>query len=416
MAIVAVPALTNSIASNLGNLLVLPLMQEFDLPRSKILLYLNAETLFMGALGPVAGWLLVRFFPWKVVLTGAAILGVGVLSLAFTATFAQFALIYVLALGVGAALAGSIAGQTLAVRSFPDFLGRVVGAQMVTQAILGVGLPMLIGFLTPEFGWRVPTIVVGIALLVLQPAMVLLFLRRRSSSVDQAHQQAASGSGSATTSSFRESFVYLRYLPFWLLVVATIPHVALVWTLLGNLIPHLHDGGVDFKQASVVFSFMSASAVVGAIVLGYVADRFSPAIVLVVVGCTSIAGCTLLLTDAGFYLTSAAAMLVFFGLGGIQPSLSTSVKLLFGQVEYPRVVGLIAVFNILCTFAPAAAGWMRDVHGDYQIAFGALLVLVSLALLSALRLATMKMKSLGGSASHVSDLRRPIGIDTEATG
>lgn len=368
-------------------------MQEFDLTRSKTLLYLNAEALFVGAMGPVAGWLLVRFVPWKVALTGASILGAGVLTLAFTSTFQQFALIYFVALGLGGALAGTIAGQTLAVRSYPEILGRVVGAQIVTQAILGVVLPMLIGFLTPKFGWRVPVMTIGIALLVIQPVMVLLFLRRKQAAPSVESKPAAGAAAAANSSSFQKSFSYLRYPLFWLLVAAVVPHIALIWTLLGNLIPHFHDGGIGFQQASVVFSLMSVAALLGASSLGYVADRFSPAVVLIITGCTSTVGSILLLIDGGFYLTSAAAMLIFYGTGGLQPSLSTSVKLLFGQLDYPRVVGLIATFNILCTFAPATAGWSRDVHGNYDFAFSALIVLSALALVSALRLARLKMKT-----------------------
>jgi len=284
---------------------------------------------------------------------------------------------------VGAALAGVLPCQSLAIRLFPSHVGKISGLMMVALSVTGVVLPIVVTPLVLAVGWRMALAAAGAVIFVVIPLLAILFMRERT--------PAASVDSPEPAAEPLPAGGFMRTRGFWVIWIAIFPMMATSTAVQANLLPILADHGVGPRDGSFILSGLAVGSAVGATLFGWLADRADPRLVLG--GAVGLMAAALVAYSGSGGLPVAAAATVVLGVagGGLLPLMSTFTFRQFGGA-YAPAYGLLNSFLLPYMFAPPLIGLVRDKTGSYAPAFiGALpLLLLSAAAVWLLRHATAR--------------------------
>lgn len=382
---VLVPGVLGGIPG-LANFLVLPWMAEYRASRTTVIFLIELGMLAMYLVTPLLGRVLLKVQPWVVMLCGALIASAGLLAASAGPTLGVTAAGYIAAHALGLGLCGLLTSQTIVVRRFPDRLGKVSGAQTVALAAMNVILPLVIAPQIVRHGWRPVVAGCAITLLVTLPILIVLFLREKRGSVAAAAVTGQQPDHSAIDPASIPTTLQILAMPaFWLLVAAVIPIAIVAQSLAVNIIPFFAERGVGAQQASYVLAGIGAASAVGAVAIGAVVDRASPALVMAAIAAVSMLGLSAVALRIG--PPAIPLVVMFLGLAGMAPTLFVGVRRLFGNAVYSPIAGLVGPFLLISAFSGAGAGWLRDRLGTYQSVFAILAALMFLSLIASLALA-----------------------------
>ena len=346
-------------------------MSAFGKSRGEIMLIYSVSGLLMTLMMSVVGWLLTRIAAWRLIVAGAVLLGGGLIVASMLRDYIAFAVVYVLAIGIGVALAGIIPGQTIAIRLFPRHVGAIGGLIMISLAGVGTIFPLVLAPLKAAIGWRGALAATGGAVLVLLPLVAFSMIRGREGAAGPASAHALTGRTSAGQ--------ILKAGGFWIIIAGLFPLMASSIAVQANLLPIMADHAVDQNSASVVLAGMAVGSAVGAAVFGWLADKFDPR--LVITGSAALTAAALVaLAGDGRSVSAPMAMIALgFASGGNLPLQSVFVFRRFGA-DYAPAVGLLTLCTLPYMLAPPLFGFVRDRMGSYSLC---LLAAVPLLLLGA---------------------------------
>lgn len=216
-----------------GNFLVLPLTEEFHVTRGEVLFFLGIGTVSAGVMGPVAGRLLTRRAPWVLMLLGAFAACAELLGASLAPWFLPAVLGFIVAQAFVVSFSGNMSGQTIIVRTFPERLGIIAGAQTVAAALAGIAISLIVAPVLAANGWRITLVILALALLVLLLALILLCLRGRGRPrADTGDASIAQDAGDGIPPT---SLQILSAPAFWFALFAMEPAAFVAVALSGNL-------------------------------------------------------------------------------------------------------------------------------------------------------------------------------------
>jgi len=392
-AAILVPGFLGSVPA-LGNLLVLPLIEAFEVSRAMVIFLIELAMVGNFLLSPVVGRILLRIPPWIVLLTGVIIGGFALLAGSFANSFAGVMTAYIIAGSLGMALGGVVPSQTFVVQRSPDRLGRISGGQTVMAALVGVAISICIPPILVRDGWQAAMMACGVIVLVVLPPLVIGLMReRRPNFSDNTTGPSDAVIVPADHLPVAPTTLQILKMPsFWLLVIGIVPLAITALAVSINVIPFLAERGVATQEAGYVLAGIGASAAIGALSIGTIVDRTHPAWVIAGVAILATISLTAVATGIGNPAIYFIAM--YAGLAGVAPTMAVGIKRLFGVVAYAPIAGLIAPFLLLSAFSGAGTGWLRDHLGSYQPVFGMMAVLCAVSLLAALLLTRRQLAEL----------------------
>ena len=337
-------------------------------------------TLF-GLTAPFAAALMDRFGVRRVLSGALLLITLGsALSLTMTASW-QLVLFWgvLVGMGTGAISMGFVA--TVATRWFEHRRGLVTGVLTAAGATGQLIFLPVVAAITTQHGWRWASLVVAGAALSVVP-LVVAFMRDRPQDVGL----TAYGASPATTAdtepppsgaSFRAAFDGLRIgarVPaFWLLAGSFAICGATTNGLIGtHFIPAANDHGMPTTVAAGLLATIGVLDIAGTVCSGWLTDRVDPKVLLVVYYLGR--GLSLMLLPA---LLSPQAepstwvFIIFYGLDWVAtvPPTIALCRSYFGA-RTPVVFGWVfASHQLGAAVAAAGAGWLRDLQGDYDLAF-----------------------------------------------
>jgi MFS family permease len=344
--------------SSLG-VFMLPMSESMGWSRAGISTAALLNFLAMGIGSFLWGSLSDRFGTRAIVLSGAILLGLGLLGASQATTLAQFQILWLV---VGLAVGSLFAPMTAETMRW--FTRNRSLAVALVSAGLGLGsstVAPLAGWLIGVYDWRTAMLVIGgLAWALMIPAALLL---RRPPALAPAVTATASvetaDHGLTVAQALRTPQFAAIALTFFACCSA---HSGPIFHMVTNVIDH----GVPAMAAATVFSVAGLSALSGRIVCGLVADR---------VGArpTLIAGLGLQALAVSFYLftrdlTSFYAAAMVFGLsyGSVMPLYAILVREYFGARIMGSVFGAAAMVSTLgMSLGPWAGGTLYDAFGDY---------------------------------------------------
>lgn len=349
-------------------------MSDFGTSRGSVMLIYSASGILMTLSLPVVGRLLTRVPVWLLIIAGGLLMGGGAIVASLLKTYFAFAAVYAPAMGVGVALAGLLPCQTLAVRLFPRHVGAIGGLLMVALAVTGIAFPLLLTPIKAVVGWRTALAALGAGLLILIPLLALGFMRKTAPAASESAADPHPGGGGGAVPTTGD---ILRSGGFWILVAGMLPLIAVPTAIQTNLLPIMADHGVGARDASLALAALALGNALGAVVIGWMADKVDPRLVTTGVAAVMAASLVALASGGGLLVGVGAAFALGLPTGGIMPLASV---LAFRQFKsgYAPVLGLLNACLLPYLFGPPLIGWIRDQTGSYSMTFLAAIPLLAL--------------------------------------
>lgn len=333
--------------------------------------------LLSGLISPLAGWMIARFPLKNLMLAGCAILGSGLLLHAnansTTAVYAARIL-----MGISLGFVGVLPCVVLVSNWFVQRRGTALGILLTGTSIGGVIIPPIATPLIGAHGWRNAMIIVSLLIwLILAP---LIFLLVRSRPEDSRRESGINAENSEHNGySFSEA---IRTSIFWIFAIGAAAIFYPIFVTSQQLVLQAAKIGFSAWQSTFVLSGLFAVSVVGKFLFGFLSDRFNPQRVILL--CTSIMfASTFLLLDLNEI--TAFIFLVPFGLGygGAFVLIQRLVADIFGQRDYPKILGVITIGDTLgAVVGGMITGRLADLYGgDYTAGFYGVIVATGTAVL-----------------------------------
>ncbi|GAA2051519.1 MFS transporter [Williamsia deligens] len=396
-----------------------PLHQEFGWSHATVGAAMSINMTLFGLTAPFAAALMDRFGVRPVLAVALALIGAGTgLGATMTAEWQLLLLWGVLVgLGTGSISMGFVA--TVATRWFVERRGLVTGILTAASATGQLIFLPVVAAATDRFGWRVASLIVTAAAIAVVP-LVLLFIRDRPADVGLRPLGATEDVPAAAlptgtlSAAFSGLMIGARTRAFWLLAISFAICGATTNGLIGtHFIPAAGDHGMPTTVAAGLLATIGVFDVAGTVFSGWLTDRVSPRILLVVYylgrGVSLVLLPSLLSPHAE---PSTWVFIVFYGLDWVAtvPPTIAICREWFGE-RTPVVFGWVfASHQIGAAVAAFGAGYIRDADGSYDLAFhvAAGLCIVAAVCCAGIRPPRSVNSPTKGAASGHSTLQRSL--------
>jgi MFS family permease len=355
--LVGVLAVSAHSASSLAvSVLMKSMIDEFGWSRAQ---FASAMTVRIAAITltmPFAGQLADKLGARTVLAGGALVVGGSLLALTEMHSLIEYWGISLI-MGPGQACISSVAASALVLRLFRRHRGLAIGVLNGGDNVLNSFVPLLAVSMLTSGGWRLAVGCLAAAYLALGLG---IFLALRGSD-GRSEEGARAGS--------------MRELPWgdarlWVLCLVYAAIYAWITSIQLHFHAYVTDSGHSLDVASRLLSIQLLVGAVGAPIFGWLAERTSArmALVVCVIGLT-ISSCLVWITTEPTALTGWA---VFHGLvnSGVVAVLALVLRELFGEERIGRLMGVAMLFCMGATLIGNFwSAWMFDTFGSYRIAW-----------------------------------------------
>ena len=360
--------------------LIVPLERAFGWSRDVISLSAAIGIFLYGLTGPFAAALMQRLGIRTVLVAALALMAVSSAASAFMTSPLHLVLTWGVFTGIGTGCVAVVLGAAVVNRWFVERRGLMMGL-LTASAATGtlVFLPLLAALAQHE-GWRTVVVTVALACALLVPLALWLLpehpadvgLRPYGAPADAPVARAPAPSGSLLQATFGTLVRASRDRNFWFLsgtfFICGFTTNGLIGT---HLIAFCGDHGIAEVQAAGLLALMGIFDLVGTTASGWLTDRFdSRKLLFMYYGLRGISLIYLPYSDFSFYGLSIFA--IFYGLDWIATVLPTLrlTNEAFGDRSGPIVFGwIVAGHQVGAAAAAYFGGLMREMQGDYQLAF-----------------------------------------------
>ena len=352
------------------------MVKEFGWSRTQVTSGNALSKLVVGPLfGFLAGWIIDKFGPRRLMLAGILMGGVALIGLGSMTALWMFYLFYLFN-ALGYVCAGPLPNQVLLTRWFDKARGRAMGFAYLGIGLGGALVPLLSVWLVQKYGWHNALRVLGVLIIVL--ALPLAYFVKESP-----NDHVATTKTPTPTAPIGWA---LKTKTFYLLAIGSMCSIGAV----GGTNQHLKlflslDQQYAQTQAARVASLVLAFSLVGRLLMGWLADRYTKKYVMLLIYLLVAASIPLL-----FFASTPGAIYLFaiifgIGLGGDYMIIPLMAAELFGVKVMGRLMGVILTADgVAEATVPMLVGNLRDKTASYTVGFS---VLIALALVGAIAVA-----------------------------
>jgi len=359
------------------------MVREFGWSRTQVTSGNALSKLVIGPLfGFIAGWIIDRFGPRRMMLAGILMAGVALMGLSAMSALWMFYAFYLFN-ALGYVCGGPLPNQVLLSQWFREGRGKAMGFAYLGIGIGGALVPWLSYWLAGEWGWRGALRALGVLIIVLAAPMA--FFTKEAPSDRKGRKPDGS------LAPLREVF---RKPAFYLLALGSMCSIAAV----GGANQHLKlflslDQGYEQGDAARVISLVLTFSIGGRLLMGWLADHLPKKHVMLIIYSLVTAAIPLL-----FYASSRNAMFLFavmfgLGLGGEYLIIPLMAAELFGVGVLGRVMGIVVTADgVAEALSPMLVGYLRDATGSYRAGF---IWLIAVALVGAVAIVLLPRRLTG---------------------
>jgi MFS family permease len=347
------------------------MVQQFGWTRAQVTSGNALSKLVVGPIfGFIAGWVVDRFGPRRLMMIGIVMAGVALVGLGWTARLGMFYFFYFFN-ALGYVCGGPLPNQVLLTGWFDRSRGKAMGVAYLGIGIGGATVPWISHALVQHFGWQAALRLLGFSIVVL--SFPLAFFVKEP---PRARTKSALVTSESPWSAFKQ-------MSFYLLTLGSMCSIAAVSGTQQNMKLFLSlDRHFTQRDAAGVLSLVLAFSIVGRLLIGWLADRFSKKYVMLLTYLLVAAGIPMLFLGTSSVALYLSAATFGIGLGGDYMIIPLVTAEIFGMQTLGRLLGvLLAAGAIADAAAPWLVGRLRDTTGSYSVSC---VVLVTLALLGGL--------------------------------
>lgn len=388
------------------------LLEEFPWNRGGSAGVYSVALITYTILAPLAGGLIDRFGPRRVIVPGILILGLGLVCCATIDTLLQFYLLYGVLMGTGITAIGIVSYSAILAHWFEKKRGLASGV-----AVSGMGLgtfvlvPLSQSFIT-MWGWRTTFVVTGVMVIIILLPVNAIFLRHKPEELGlfpdglagtdrggNPGPNAAEQKDPGTEWTFRET---LRSGQFWALIAFSFFSIIGIYLILVHNVKFMVDQGIPKMTAAFVFAMVGVISSVFRIFWGWLSDRIGREITFTMgISCGCVGVLSLLLIEVTGNTGFAYGFSLFFGMGwGVTAPMYMAVAAdLFKGKIFGLIYGMVeAGIGLAGAIGAWVAGFIFDRTQSY---FWAFILVIVVFLVSSLFvwLAAPRRARMGSSVS-----------------
>ena len=300
------------------------------------------------------GRLLDKFSIKKIMMIGGVIFSLGLFSISFVQSSFSLLLIYGTLLAVGGPALGNLSVTKLVANWFEKNAGMALGIAAIGISFSGVVLPLLVDPLIDLIGWRSVYIVFGLIVIFLLIPLVRYLVIDTPEEVGQFKDNLIE-EPSEGFQDLIEIKDFFKHNIFWIISLA----FAFQFLAMGGVLLHLplHSEsqgfletwtvlGLPIKQTVLAYSIAALGGVVGKVFFGYLMDRLSaniPVMIMMAMQSMGIFGLTLI---DNYLLFTIFCFIFGLGFGGAMVLMSASFLKAFGAQNLGSVRGISALIIV----------------------------------------------------------------------
>jgi MFS family permease len=329
-----------------------------------------------GIMGPIAGYLVDRFGPRRLMMAGWAVVGVGFILMSRISSLWGFYGTFVI-IATGSSFASGMMSNVAIANWFNKKRSRALTIAFVGPGLCGLLVPLL-AMLNSRFGWQATLFYTGIALwLTVLP--LSLMMRHRPEPYGYLPDGAiTSAQSSPVIGSIRQSGdglptrSVLRTSGFWFLAAGAFFQQIGTSAVMVHIVPYLESVNVETTIAALAVTGMTLCSLIGRIGFGMLGDFANKRFLI---------AASLGLQAVGLFVFSTISadrmwLLILFlltfgpGYGGPIPLRPALMADYFGTRNFGTIMGLSGMVSMVGgLISPVLAGWVFDTTGSYQIAW-----------------------------------------------
>ena len=371
-----------------------PIANEFGWSYTQVSFAASIRGLETALLAPLAGILVDRWGPRRLMFSGAIITGLGLILLSRTTSLGMFYTAFVLiALGVSAT-AGTVISTAVA-NWFRRRMGLATGIVISGFGFGGLLIPVIVR-LIDMFSWQTAMAILALGMWVIGLPLALL-VRNKPEQYGYLPDGEVSGTVTSDKSSAPAQTVEmdigvkqaLKSRVFWHISLALMCRALIVSAVVTHVMPYLSSIGISRAISSFVAAAIPLLSTGGRIGFGWLGDKLNKRWVIAGV----FAMISLGLLSFGYTSTGGAWLLVpFLILFGISYGSTTVlrgalVQEYFGRGRFGTILGfMVGIMHLGTIVGPPLAGWVFDNWGSYYAIW---FVLAGVAVVALIIVATM---------------------------
>jgi MFS family permease len=343
--------------------------QEFHGGRAKISLAFTIHNLTAAVFIPLAGRLVDRYGPRKVLLPFTAVFGLILISSWFLSEVIWQLYAFYFALGVVSGGAGAMPYTDVVSHWFDRRRGLAISVMMLGMGLGAIVIPSVTQLLVATLGWRLAYTVFGCSIMLIPLPVVAAFLKERPENMGL----LPDGVGEApvpmpivTNDVGLALCEAVRTREFWTMVCSLFLVTASVHACFIHLPAILTDRGGSAQLAAFASSLFGVGLFMGRVGCGYLLDQFfAPRVAALLFSAVAI-GIAFLGLGHAIWSACIAAVLVGLGIGAEVDIIAYLTSRYFGLRSYGAIFGWIwAVFGVSGGLGAYLMGFGFDKTGSY---------------------------------------------------
>jgi MFS family permease len=281
--------------------------------------------------GFLAGWLIDRYGPKKMMLAGSLMAGSALVGLSLMNSLSSFYLFYVLN-ALGYVFGGPLPCQVLISRGFTKNRGKAMGVAYLGIGTGGALVPLISAGLVNNFGWHLALTLLGLLIIIISFPLPL-FLKEPESATNNRRS-------AGDIAPIKD---ILKSRNFYLLAIGSMCSIGAVGGVNQHLKLYLRDLSFTQSHAAHIMSLVLLSSLAGRVLMGMLADVMHRKYVMIIIYLIVGSSIPLLLIPDFPGRLYIFAVLFGIGLGGDYMIIPLMAADLFGVKTLGRVMGIILV-------------------------------------------------------------------------
>src|SRR5579859_3278598 len=370
--------------------------QEFHSGRGSISLAFTVHNLTAALCVPLAGRLVDRYGPRKVLLPFTALLGLTLICSKFLSGGIGQLYVFYLVLGLVSGGAGAMSYTDVVSHWFDRRRGLALSVMMLGMGSGAIVIPSVAQQLVARFGWRLAYSILGLAVLLIPLPVVAAFLKEKPQNMGLEPDGAAEAASAPASEedyglTAREA---LHTSELWIMLSALFLVTAGVHACFIHLPEILTDRGSTAQRAALASAFFGVGLFSGRVGCGYLLDRFfAPHVAALLFGGAAL-GIALLGAGHAIWTAFIAAFLVGLGIGAEVDLIGYLTSRYFGLRSFGEIFGWIwAVFGASGGLGAYLMGAGFDKTGSYAMPLAGFFCAALIAMLLMTRLGPYRYRA-----------------------